>query len=100
MASRIKRGEPLFIPFWDGHSVSDSQLKPRMYKTEKAFEKAFPVHYLGNVGVELVEYAEVVRCKDCKHYTPEEGGKPLCALHSIAVAHDDFCSYGERKDND
>jgi hypothetical protein len=42
---------------------------------------------------------EVVRCKDCKHYAPVEGGKPLCELHSHAVAQDDFCSYGERKDN-
>ena len=42
----------------------------------------------------------VVRCKDCKHYTPVEGGKPLCALHSIAVAYDDFCSYGERREGE
>ena len=46
-----------------------------------------------------VDAVPVVRCKDCKHYTPVEGGKPLCALHSIAVAQDDFCSYGERKDD-
>ncbi len=50
--------------------------------------------------VKTVDAVEVVRCKDCKQYTPVEGGKPLCALHSIAVAHDDFCSYGERRRED
>ena len=39
----------------------------------------------------------VVRCRDCMEYTPVEGGKPLCALHSIGVAYDDFCSYAERR---
>lgn len=46
-----------------------------------------------------VDAVEVVRCKDCKHYAPIEGGKPLCEWYTIAVAYDDFCSYGERKDN-
>lgn len=59
MANHIKRGGSLFIPFRNGLSISDSQLKPRMYKTKKMFEKAFPGHYLGTDGVELVEYAEV-----------------------------------------
>ncbi len=59
MANHIKRGESILIPFCDGMSISDSQMKPRMYKTKKAFEKAFPKHYLGTDGVELVEYAEV-----------------------------------------
>lgn len=59
MANHIKRGESLLIPFRNGLSISDSQNKPRMYKTKKAFEKAFPKHYYGTDDVELVEYAEV-----------------------------------------
>lgn len=43
------------------------------------------------------DVVEVVRCRDCREYTPVEGGKPLCALHSIGVAYDDFCSYAERR---
>lgn len=43
---------------------------------------------------------QVARCRECKHITPVEGGLPLCALHNIACAHNDFCSYGERKDGD
>lgn len=43
------------------------------------------------------DVVEVVRCRDCREYTPVEGGKPLCALHSIGVSYDDFCSYAERR---
>ena len=57
---------------------------------------------------------EVVRCKDCKHWHEETG---WCNHHSHFIGdkgeachpwesndwkmlnHDDFCSYGERKDN-
>lgn len=45
------------------------------------------------------DVAPVVRCKECKHYEPEEyecgcvfaGGLPY-------VKADDYCSYGKRKD--
>lgn len=48
-----------------------------------------------------VDAVEVVRCRDCKHYKPDEyecgcdfaGGLPY-------VKADDFCSYGERRDYD
>jgi hypothetical protein len=100
MASHIKKGESIFIPFRDGLSISDSQLKPRMYKTIQAFEKSFPGYYLGTEDVELAEYAEVVRCKDCKHFS----GHGACHCHAadengtpIFVREEDFCSYGERR---
>lgn len=57
------------------------------------------------------DYVKVVRCKDCKHYRNHPNG--LCYLHTepydnkqsfkgeaVCVEPDDFCSYGERKDND
>lgn len=48
---------------------------------------------------------EVVRCEDCKHWHEETG---FCEEHSRfdsfgmdwnMFTEDDFCSYGERKDN-
>ena len=46
----------------------------------------------------------VVRCKDCKHSFERSGRKPFgCYLHGKngITLHDgdDFCSYGERKEN-
>ncbi len=56
----------------------------------------------------VVDAAEVVRCKDCKHYRNHPNG--LCYLHTepktnargysgnaVCVEPEDFCSYGERK---
>lgn len=60
MASYIKRGEKLLIPFRNGISIGDSQCKPRMYKTMTAFRKSFPGYPHGTKGIEVVEYAEVV----------------------------------------
>ena len=53
-----------------------------------------------------VDAVEVVRCKDCKYWTEEIG---WCDRHTHFIAEscdwnmtnwNDFCSYGERKDND
>ena len=53
-----------------------------------------------------VDAVEVVRCKDCKHYHPRcqsvhwEGKKNMCCRSAnVHTKPDDFCSYGERKDN-
>lgn len=44
---------------------------------------------------------EVVRCKDCKMRCPESVCiAKHCTLTGIPVDDDDFCSYGERKDNE
>ena len=56
----------------------------------------------GGIAPDVVK---VVRCKDCKHWHEETG---FCEEHSRfdsfgmdwnMFADDDFCSYGERKDN-
>lgn len=59
MASYIERGDSLFIPFRNGVSISDSQCRPRMYKSVQNFEKSFPTHNHGNINIDLVEYKEV-----------------------------------------
>ncbi len=53
------------------------------------------------VNAPTVEAVEVVRCKACKHHT---GTASKNAVYCISLCRfmkvDDFCSYGERKDND
>ena len=95
MANTIKRGESLFIPFKNGESIYDSQLKPRMYKTKEQYDR-FSYHFK---DAEMVEYTEVVRCKDCKHFIQEEHGCNHFGYYSHTpwVDEVDFCSYGERK---
>ena len=44
-----------------------------------------------------VDAVEVVRCKDCKQAI--RYGYIWCGRTDIQVQEEDFCSYGERKDN-
>ncbi len=54
-----------------------------------------------------VDAVEVVRCKDCKHWIRQADFCPFeCQIFNSAYETtgyhtnaDDFCSYGERKDN-
>lgn len=48
----------------------------------------------------------VVRCKDCKHYKPQNQGAhrncttPYCMrVVTVKVSPSDFCSYGERRND-
>ena len=47
-----------------------------------------------------VDAVEVVRCKDCRFIIDREDGTHGCYLHFLEDCKpDDYCSYGERKDN-
>ena len=53
--------------------------------------------------IPAADVVEGVRCGECKLYggRPWENGQTgICARTDIGVAHDDFCSYGLRKDDD
>ena len=42
----------------------------------------------------------VVRCRECKHYKPEEYFSPCVLPQGLECAKpDDFCSYGQRKED-
>ncbi len=99
MAKYIEQGESVFIPFHEGVSITDSQLHFRMYKTKEMFKRHFP--RLTEYDV-LCEYAPVVRCKDCKYWENGKDYEPYCNAWGNMMsetAPDDFCSYGERKDD-
>lgn len=45
-------------------------------------------------------YEKVVHCKDCKHRDPEDERCDCGCWHTPFTTNDnDFCSYGERKEN-
>ena len=49
---------------------------------------------------QIFKYEEVVRCKDCKNFTPKGMTYTWCDWWGIDPDEEDFCSHGERKDND
>lgn len=47
------------------------------------------------------DYARVLRCKDCKHLvnaTINANGFLICNISDMEITPDDFCSYGERRE--
>jgi hypothetical protein len=51
--------------------------------------------------VDKTKLVEVVRCKDCRFILDRVDGTHGCYRHFMGDCnHNDFCSYGERKDND
>ena len=45
------------------------------------------------------DVVEVVRCKDCKHWKQVNEERHACYYHGSEMDYDEYCSYGERKDN-
>ena len=76
----------------------DGEHQSRSYSTWMGYE------IMGSVDDSVVEedVVEVVRCKDCEYYEGDECGNPYIFMSDGAHLYtdpDDFCSYGERKDN-
>lgn len=47
------------------------------------------------------DVVEVVRCKDCRHYVAEYCTRDIKSrTNMFYMRADDFCSYGERKDEE
>jgi hypothetical protein len=57
------------------------------------------VNLIDQVLVEDV--VEVVRCKNCKHFDTDAFNRTVCMrdFQTICVKDNDFCSYGERKED-
>ena len=62
-----------------------------------------PTDIMGNHGIGALadhlianDVVPVVRCKDCTQYN----GHRYCRYTELIVLDNDFCSYGERKDNE
>lgn len=51
--------------------------------------------------IPTVDAVPVVRCRECKHRDPEDKKCDCGCWHiPFTTKDDDFCSYGERKEND
>lgn len=59
----------------------------------------------GLFRTQAADVVEVVRCKDCKHYKPQNKSKRwhgtkkyCCRVSVIKVSDNDFCSFGAKMD--
>ena len=96
MAQFLNKGDHIFIPFRK-NGMSVGWKSPHIYKSLETAMKNY-----GKDADEVVEYAPIVKCWNCKHFVPEENvgdddweGK--CLYNDIYVDTSDFCSRGERR---
>ena len=68
-------------------------------KTTPVWEKAHDCAISCVMACSTVDAVEVVRCKDCKHWTMGYCNHFAYYSYEPITGEDDFCSYGERKDN-
>ena len=81
--------------------ISKSALKQDLLK--RSFYPVIVKHALEDAPT--VDAVEVVRCKDCigkaTWYKNKAYGVDICGLSGLFVVEDaDYCSYGERKDDE
>lgn len=91
---RLKEGQPIWIVFRDGHSVTNSQGRPKFYMTENAKNTYAPW------DTTIVEYVPIVRCDRCVHWLENMmlgNGDCYCALLEKYMSPDSFCSCGEKE---
>lgn len=88
MAQFLNKGDHIFIPF-GMFGMSLGYKGPYIYKSIQTAMANY-----GKDADEVVEYAPIIHCVDCKHFVPW-GGK--CLYNDIYVDTSDFCSRGEKR---
>lgn len=79
-------------------ALSEETVSREEYEEVKAYMDTLVDAFIED-GEELAELVKVVRCKDCRYYSPIDEDKPFpCAYGLYMCNKDDFCSYGERKE--
>lgn len=96
MAQFLNKGDHIFIPF-GMFGMSLGYKGPYIYKSIQTAMANY-----GKDADEVVEYAPIVRCGNCKHFGPEEiedenDWEGTCLYNECYVDTGDFCSRGERR---
>lgn len=69
----------------------------RMSHTDRFFGVVFDIN-----DAPTVDAVQVVRCKDCVHWreaVTNDKGFLICHASGMEITESDFCSYGEREEN-
>ena len=69
----------------------------RMSHTDRFFGVVFDIN-----DAPTVDAVAVVRCKDCVHWreaVTNDKGVLICTASWMEITESDFCSYGEREEN-
>lgn len=99
MAQFLNKGDHIFIPFHEnGNNMIGNYGSARIYLSIETAMK-----YVGKRAHEIVEYAPIVRCGNCKYFVPAENvgaddWEGECMYNDCTyVDTSDFCSRGETR---
>ena len=96
LKAKLQEHHDFFVDAWRGFSKMTYATKCRVDEIDNCIAEI--------VNAPTVDAVEVVRCKDCERWdrfmdTFGACNTGLCFIHNTRMGEDDFCSYGERKDN-
>ena len=97
LAQKLKKHHDFYVEAWGGFKNLPPDTKARVDEISACWAEIY--------NEPTVDAVEVVRCKDCKHRSfdiKKFDTIPYCQIreHGGYCADNDFCSYGERKNND
>lgn len=99
MAQFLNKGDHIFIPYCEnGKNMIGNYGSARIYRS---IETA--IKYVGNRAHEIVEYAPIVKCGECRNFVTNgiddnDFLDGTCLYNNgCDVNIDDFCSRGEKR---
>lgn len=102
IVSLLKSNNYCDVPLcWNSQPTSHKDVVPVLLVIHCGIDET-KVHRVALSDCEVqptADVVEVVRCKDCKHFRFSDMYGECSQAHMGIVRPDDFCSYGEREDN-
>lgn len=109
LSEKLQAHHDFFVNGWGGFSNLPIKDKVRVDEITNCIAEV--------MNAPVVDAVEVVRCRDCKHWGDEDGKLQRsdgvlfarCKVHNYLIdgrhtgwcpTENDFCSYGERKEDD
>lgn len=83
----------------DGHALMESLKKATSNAIKPDFTKGLLEARRLTINAPTIDAVEVVRCKDCIFYEKALSVQGFCHNHESIVYVNDFCSYGERRED-
>lgn len=98
MAQFLNKGEHIFIPFCNnGKNMIGDYGSLCVYKSLKT-----AMRYRGKDADEVVEYAPIIKCKNCRHFVPSEDDEEwngFCVYNSCYTDSEAYCYYGHKRED-
>ena len=95
---KLKKNTHLFIPFDEnGKNLVGGYGQPYIYQSMNT-----AIRFNGRDAYEVVEYAPIIKCKNCRHFVPSEDDEEwngFCVYNSCYTDSEAYCYYGHKRED-